>query len=203
MRKMNSLAKTINRILLVFFLFCLVVTNGYTSNGEYDDLIAETIALANQGDAQAQFSLAMMYDEGNLIAGDRQQAILWLTRSAQQNLPAACLYLGMKYAFGNSVKQDIQKAEKLYGQAARQGWAMAQYLLAILYLDNEKERDKQILAAAWLQLASKQHYPGAAEKLQEIVQMLNAGEGDQLSEMYNHLVGQIEITTDVEKIRRE
>jgi TPR repeat protein len=152
------------------FFFCAFCANGYAVS---DDLLSETIALAREGNAQAQFSLAMIHDQGYLLPRSPKKAAHWLTKAAEQNLPAACLYLGIKYEFGNGVEQNKKIAEKWYKKPAEKNWAMAQYLLAELYL-NEKEttRAQLIDAAAWLQLASEQDYPGAKEKLQEIMQQL-------------------------------
>ena len=164
-------------ILLPIF-FCIFPSSGYADT---DNLVSEILRLARQGDAQAQFSLAMMHDQGYSLPHSPQKAVHWLTKAAEQNLPAACLYLGMKYEFGNGVGQDKKIAERWYKQAARQNWAMAQYLLALLYLDERKTIGELLTAAAWLQQASKQDYPGAREKLQEILQQLTDDEKRRVS----------------------
>ena len=175
---------------ILLFLFSFLPPTLAHGSEDNQDLKAEILDLAQQGDAEAQFSLALMYEEGRTMPHDVQKSVYWLTKAAQQNLPVACLYLGMKFEFGNGVQQDTNVAEKLYEQAAVQGWAMAQYLLAMLLLD-ERSIENQINAGAWLKLASEQEYPQAEEKYMEIKQALTEHERTLLSRRYEHYAGLI------------
>jgi len=174
-------------IILFFFLFPAHVQGEDNSR----DLVTETTRLAQQGDAEAQFSLALMYDEGRTVPHDPNKAVYWLTKAAKRNLPAAALYLGMKYEFGNGVQQNKAVAEKWYEQAALHGWAMAQYLLAMLLLD-ERSIENRINAGAWLKLAGKQEYPQANEKYLEIERTLSEHERALLSKRYEHYAGRVQ-----------
>ncbi len=173
-----------------FLLFSFLFSPLVHGNGDTRDLKAEMLGLAQQGDAEAQFSLALMYEEGRVVEPDSQKAVYWLSKAAQQNLPIACLYLGMKFEFGNGVQQNINDAEKLYEQAAVEGWAMAQYLLAMLLLD-KRSMTNRIDAGAWLKLASEQGYPQAEEKYMEIKRALTEHERTLLSRRYEQYAGWI------------
>jgi len=168
-----------------FSLFFLLFAAYAQGDDNSRNLVAETTLLAQQGDAESQFSLALMYDEGRLVPHDSGKAVYWLTKAAQRNLAAAALYLGMRYEFGNGVQQNKTTAAKWYEQAAVQGWAMAQYLLAMLLLD-ERSIENRINAGAWLKLASEQEYPQAKEKYMEIQQALTEHERTLLIRRYEH-----------------
>ncbi len=175
---------------IAFFLFFILSGAHAQGNENSRNLVTDTMRLAQQGDTEAQFSLALMYDEGRLVDHDSDKALYWLTKAARQNLPAAALYLGMKYEFGNGVQQDKVTAEKWYEKAAVQGWAMAQYLLAMLLLD-DKSVENRINAGAWLKLSGKQEYPGAEEKYLEIEQTLTEHERTLLIKRYEHYAGRV------------
>ena len=163
-----------------FFLLWVSLAHGAGSD---QNLQVETARLAQQGDAQAQFSLALMYEEGGILPHNVQKNVYWLTKAAQQNLPAACIYLGIKFQFGNGVRKNLDTAAKLYEKAAVQGWAMAQYLLAELLLD-EKPTANRLIAGAWLKIAGEQAYPQAEEKYQYIMGTLTEQEKRQLRAYY-------------------
>lgn len=77
---------------------------------------------------------------------------------AKQGDPKAQFGLGLLYRNGFGVRRDLRKAFRLYKQSAVQGYAKAQYNLAILTLSlarhnsNFNESD----AIAWLKLAAQQ-----------------------------------------------
>jgi len=175
---------------IAFFHFFFLFTTHAQGDDNTRNPVTETTLLAQRGDAEAQFSLALMYDEGRLVPHDSSKAAYWLTKAARQNLPAAALYLGIKYEFGNGVQQDKATAEKWYEQAAVQGWAMAQYLLAMLLLD-ERSMENRINAGAWLKLAGKQEYPKAKEKYLEIEQTLTEQQRTLLIKRFEQYAGRV------------
>jgi len=126
-----------------------------------EQLFTDTLQLAEQGDGEAQFSLGLMYDTGNPVERNPEQAVHWFKKAATAGIAGACLYLGMKYAFGAGVNQDRKKAVHWYEQAALQGWPQASFLLGTLYLDLPVA--DQIRGCAWLAIAAEQGYPGAEQ----------------------------------------
>ncbi|MEJ2270163.1 MAG: tetratricopeptide repeat protein [Desulfobulbaceae bacterium] len=67
---------------------------------------------ANQGDADAQFNLALLYYTGLGIPQDRRYAIYWYTKAAEQGHIQAQYFLGKLYNFGDGeeVRQDFKLA---------------------------------------------------------------------------------------------
>jgi len=131
-----------------------------------DQLTAEILQLARQGDPEAQFSIGLRYDTGDGIERNPQEAAVWFKKAAAAGVAGACLYLGMKYEFGAGLTRDPARAIHWYEQAARQGWPQAAFLLGTLYLKSSPtQREK---GCSWLRTAAAQGYPGAAEAQQGV-----------------------------------
>ena len=78
-------------------------------------------AQAIQGDAVAQFDLAMCYAEGRGVEVNRSEAIRWWKKAAVQKVAAAAAYLGDAYRTGDGAQQDIYGAYVWYSLAAING----------------------------------------------------------------------------------
>ena len=89
--------------------------------------------LAAQGDADAQSTLGLMYDEGQRVAQDYTEAMKWYRLSAAQGDAFAQSRLASMYFDGQGVTQDYAEAVKLYRLSAAQGNAGAQLNLGIMY----------------------------------------------------------------------
>jgi hypothetical protein len=87
----------------------------------YDDDYANAarcfIKAAEQGDAEAQFSLGNMFIEGQGIPRDEQQAISWFRKAAEQGFIPAQVNLGVMYAQGQGVERNLVEAHKWFNIA--------------------------------------------------------------------------------------
>ena len=81
---------------------------------------------AEQGDANSQFNLGVMYAEGHGVPRDDAEAVRWYRLAADQGLANAQYILGAMYATGRGVPQDYAEALEWYRLAADQGHATAQ-----------------------------------------------------------------------------
>jgi soluble lytic murein transglycosylase-like protein len=83
---------------------------------------------ANQGDADAQFNLALLYYTGVGIPRDPKQAVYWYIKAAEQGHVNAQYKLGSLYLDGDGkeVPQDLKQAFFWYTKAADQGHYFAQ-----------------------------------------------------------------------------
>jgi len=88
---------------------------------------------AEQGDASAQFKMALMYDRGKGMPQDYSKAVKWLRKSAEQDFVKAQYNLGCMYDSGLGVSQDHAEATKWYRKAAERGFASAQKNLGAQY----------------------------------------------------------------------
>lgn len=99
-------------------------------NAEQAQLIVKA---AGQGDAQAQFRLALMYAAGKGVPADPAKAARWLQRAGEQGVAEAQFNLALAYEEGQGVQQDHAAAIKWYRSAAMQGYVSAQKNLGVKY----------------------------------------------------------------------
>src|SRR3990172_5456422 len=69
-------------------------------------------SLADQGNADAQTGLGILYDEGKGVPQDFNEAVKWFRKAAEQGDPMAQYFLGTMYANGRGVSQDYEEAVK-------------------------------------------------------------------------------------------
>ena len=81
----------------------------------------KTLQVAEQGNAQAQFSLGKMYYEGQGVRQDYTQAVQWYRKAAEQGDAEAQFNLGVMYAEGRGVSQDLALAQEWLGKACQNG----------------------------------------------------------------------------------
>ncbi|KAF9966534.1 hypothetical protein BGZ73_000980, partial [Actinomortierella ambigua] len=116
-----------------------------------------TIALAHQGDADAQFELGRLYysGEGGLLR-DYSLAFEWYFKAAEQGQTQAQNNLGWMYQDGKGVAQDDAKAVDWYRLAAEQGDAKAQGNLGLMYEIGRGLHQDDLKAVEWYRLAAEQ-----------------------------------------------
>jgi len=101
--------------------------------GDYSKAVELFRKAAEQGNADAQFNLGQMYDQGKGVKQDYAKAVELFRKAAKQGNADAQYNLGQMYDKGKGVKQDYAKAVAWYGKAAEQGDAYAQYNLGVAY----------------------------------------------------------------------
>jgi len=103
--------------------------------GDYATAIQEWRPLAEQGDADAQTLIGMMYNEGLGVPKNDAEAVKWYRKAAEQGVAQAQSNLGFMYFNGEGVPENAAEAVKWYRKAAEQGDADAQYNVVIMYYD--------------------------------------------------------------------
>ena len=93
-----------------------------TKRGDYQTAFKLWLPLAEQGDAQAQFNLGLMYENGRGVKQDYFEAVKWYRQAAEQGLALAQYNLGLKYAKGQGVRQDKGQAKEWFGKACDNGY---------------------------------------------------------------------------------
>ena len=81
----------------------------------------ETFQVAKQGNADAQFNLGVMYENGEGVRQDDAEAVRWYRQAAEQGLAQAQYNLGVEYETGRGVHQDLALAQEWYGKACQNG----------------------------------------------------------------------------------
>lgn len=123
------------------------------------------LPFAEQGDAQAQLTVGIMYDYGQGVTEDNAIAMEWYKKAALQGIPTVQHNLGAKCFEGIGVPKDYKEAAKWWHMAAEAGLAESQYGLGKLYargLGVDKDEQK---AAKWYRLAADQDHAMAQYQL--------------------------------------
>ena len=117
------------------------------------------VALANKGDAEAQYHVGMMYNNGIGTERDLGQAFAWFQKAAAANDPLGAYKLGCYYdGQGAGIEtSDATEALKYKLVAAKAGYALAQHDVANLY-DRQGSAEE---ALKWWKMAGDQGYPAA------------------------------------------
>lgn len=124
--------------------------------GNFETAFAGFGKLAEQGVAEAQYKLALMYGNGYGGPKDVQQYVVWIRRAADQGHARAAMSLGSSYASGYGVTKDDRQAALWYRKAAEYGDDMAQLTLGATYfLGRELPKDDQ-QATVWYRRAAEQ-----------------------------------------------
>ena len=105
------------RKLLAVLALCLWTSVAWADAFE-DAFAAYNRLAAEQGDATAQFNLALMYEIGKGVPQDYAQALKWYRKAAEQGNAKAQNNLALMYAKGQGVPQDYVQAHKWFNLAA-------------------------------------------------------------------------------------
>ena len=89
--------------------------------GDYETALAEFRALADQGNATAQYNLGQRYRKGQGVPQDDHEAGKWFRRAADQGMALAQNNLALMYYRGQGVPQDYVLAHMWANLAASQG----------------------------------------------------------------------------------
>ena len=131
-------------------------------------------SLAEQGDADAQFILGLMYRIGEGVPEDDAEAARWIRRAAEQGDADAQFALGRMYRIGEGVLQDDAEAVRWYRRAAAQGNASAQFNLGFMYDNGKGVLQDDAEAVRWYRRAAAQ---GNASAQFNLALMYRHGEG--------------------------
>jgi len=131
--------------------------------------INKIISSAQQGDAEAQYNLGVMYAQGLGVTQNYAEAVKWYRKAAEQGYAAAQFNLGGMYHQGQGVPQeampdgewDYSEAMKWYRKAAEQGHANAQSNLGLMYAQGQGVTQDYAEAYFWFNLAVASGYEGA------------------------------------------
>lgn len=141
---------------------CLLLLS-MPANANDSETFNAMIALANKGDAEAQYHVGMMYNNGIGTQQDPRQAFEWFQKSTASNDPLGAYKLGCYYDGQGAgiVASDPDEALKHKLVAAKAGYALAQHDVAILY----DKRGNSEEALKWWKMAGDQGFPGALYRL--------------------------------------
>ena len=125
----DVLARKPNRLLIyIAALVALLVIGGIlisglskTSRGKVSSQVESLTRTAQQGDASAQYYLALRYRDGDGLAKDDGESVRWLKEAARQGNGDAQYELGNAYLNGRGVDKDPVYAYACYALAGANG----------------------------------------------------------------------------------
>jgi hypothetical protein len=129
--------------------------------GDYKTALDELTPLAEQGDADAQYRLARVYD----AEAKPEEAMRWYQLSAKQGNTDAQREIGIYYEEGRAVRQDFLAAACWYRASAEQGNDKAQRNLADLISEGKGVNRDDAVAAQLYQASAAQGNAKAQRKL--------------------------------------
>jgi len=126
--------------------------------GDYPTAYEILRPLAESGNAEAQKMMGIMYDYGQGVDSDPEQAFRWYLRSAEQGDPAVQYQVGAKYFKGDGIEQNYAEAARWWKLAADKGQAEAQFNLGLMYFRGlDIEQDDVKAADLFIRAAKQDH----------------------------------------------
>jgi uncharacterized protein len=135
------------------------------TRGDYATALRLYRKAADQGQAAAQYSLGVLYANGQGVPQNYTEAVNWYRKAADQGQAAAQYNLGVLYANGQGVPQNYTEAMNWFRKAADQGQAEAQHNLGLMYANGQGVPQDYVLGYMWFNLAAAQGYKDAVGSL--------------------------------------
>ena len=127
-----------------------------TSRSKDEASFQNLLALADKGDADAQYNLGHCYYDGDGVSQNYYEAAKWWRKSAEQGKSESQNNIGMLYIWGRGVKQDLYEATRWLRLAAEQSNATAQKNLGWNYYNGRGVEQNFEEAVRWYRKAADQ-----------------------------------------------
>ena len=143
---------------LIFFLE--IVSADFTkgqdayNSGDYQTAISEWQPLADEGNAEGQFGMGLIYGNGFGADLNDDLALKWYGAAAEQGHADAQCNLAVMHANGWGVPQSDKAAFDWYSLAAEQGVTEAQIAVAKMYSSGFGAQQNNVMAHKWFAIAS-------------------------------------------------
>lgn len=157
-------------------------------SGDYATALKEWTPLAEQGNANAQYSLGIMYHNGEGVIQDYKTAAKWYTRSAERGFAVAQYNLAKMYGQGKGVIQDYKIAVKWYIRSAEQGLADAQNNLAVSFALGNGVIEDNVYAHMWANIARSNGSENASKLLDIIVKRMTPSQIEKAQDLARECV---------------
>lgn len=134
----------------------IVLGNQYFDEQKYDAAAKYLQLAADQGDADSQYNLAILYEVGAGVDRDFVKMTELFGLAAAQQMPEAQHAYALSYLNGLGVDQNYLTAFKWQKLAAEQGLLDAQFALANMYLQGHGTTRDLTNASKWFLVAAEQ-----------------------------------------------
>lgn len=165
---LGSVLASLQRSLTLILLVAMLIGCGDTTeSSDPANLQAELTALAEAGDAEAQYSLAVAQARGEFGEPDPEAFQYWLRRAADNDHPRAQEQLGQLLLAEESPEADAQALD-WFQRAVTGGSARASYSLGVMYASGRGVAADLPEAYLWFSLAARWGHERAAEAKEQI-----------------------------------
>jgi ribosomal protein S25 len=195
---MAVIMKLVSKLLVILFIFGLVSVclpqkvlalsdEGTTSFQLYQ-------SKANQGDADAQFNLGLLYYHGLGVPHDAKQSVYWYTKAAEQGHVNAQYNLGNIYhnGYGREVPKDSKLAIFWFTKAAEQGFVHAQYSLGRNYQYGNGVPQDYKQAFFWYTKAAELGHNFAKEDRDKMLEKMSQSQIEEVQKLSKELYEKID-----------
>lgn len=132
---------------------------------------------AENGNAEAQFTLGNLYLNGEVVEQDNFEALRWFTLAAENDNANAQYNIAVMYLNGLGVVQDHAQAVQWFVRAAENGDTPSQYTLAVLLFNAQLGVPRNVPEAyKWFTLAGAAGHREAAANAVLVQELLPANE---------------------------
>jgi hypothetical protein len=106
------------------------------NKGDFKTAIKHWELLAEYGNADAQYNLGFMYENGIGLKKSDYWAFLWTNKAAQLGQTNAQFALGNMYRTGAGIVKDSKQTVKWFKEAGKKGHVSAQFNLGAMYIND-------------------------------------------------------------------
>ena len=137
---------------------------------------------AASGSMQANHNLGMIYAEARGTPQSWVRALRYF-EAAANDIPASRYMIGYTYFQGEGNIQNRPRAFREFMDAALDGYADAQYMIAFMYLDGSGIPKQPIQAYVWARLAQENDQNQAAELVDAAINRISAGQATRADDL--------------------
>ena len=143
--------------------------------GDHEKALQELRPLAEQGNAEAQSRLGLMYLYSFALDRDVTEALRWSRKAADQGDAIGKGSLGLLYYHGYAgLEQDYAEALRWFLKAAEGGHVTSQVSLGNMHRDGIGVAQDYVTAHMWYNIATAAGSVGARENRDEIASRMTA-----------------------------
>ncbi len=153
-------------LLIIILLLSIPATACLSPLNEPEKNLKSCLDEAYQGSEFAQFTLGLIYYNGDIAQKDIVNSIKWFTKAAEQGLVYAQYNLAVIFASGEGgLPRNEKKGLEWLIKAAEQDYENAQFTLAQRYDFGEGVEQSPSTAAKWYLKAAEQGHSGAQNNI--------------------------------------
>ena len=138
--------------------------------------------------AEAQYLMAKMYEQGDGIVKNPHRAIRWYVKSAESGYNDADYALGELFERGDLLSKNYSEARRWYRKGAESGHADSQMKLGLMLHEGRGGKRDSIEGLAWLDVARNSGLKMADTLLQANVKNLTAEQKSTLTQRKQQLL---------------